>query len=363
MRTTHQQHRLCLAWRRCRRGEYVTQFDPGRLTARQWVIHEIPHAYRTGARSVLETSQAPSPFDADVARFFERKISGSLSRGAQEIVPVQDAEVPRLILRHLSADGDLVAVSSELARRLYDAQVGSMSGGLLVTVTADHDDDPVLIVLKLEKEEGARANQSQVDGRATLTVEYMRELFLTGRTRVFKVAAFREVTGDLSGWVSDPQVQGTGIARFFLEDFLGCQLAEDPQLTTQQFHQSAEEYVNKQVSDPATRARYETALVAELQNNRSSVDVPAFAEQHLDRQHRQPFVAHLRDAGVARQFPKNLDLIKNRLRRLQYTFRGGVRVTAPSDAADSDLLSIEGLPDGRSHLEVTDTLDEITTRG
>lgn len=344
----------------------MTRFDPGRLEAHQWMIHEIPHVYRAGGeRAEPATSEALAPYDADVARFFERKISGSLTKGAQEIQPLPDAEVPRLILRHFAEESDLVTVSSELAHRLYDVQAGSMSSGLLVVVAANHGDEPVLVVLKLEKEEGARASQTRVEGKTTLTVEYMRELFLTGRTRVFKVAAFRghAPAGSLRGWVSDPQIQGTGIARFFLDDFLGCRLTEAPQVTTQRFHQLAEEYVNDQVADPATRARYETALVAELQSNRPALDVASFAEQNLDVDDRQPFAAHLQAGGVSRQFPKNLDLIKSKLRRLQYAFASGVRVTAPADAVDAEVLNIEGLPDGRSHLEVTDNLNGITTRG
>jgi len=91
--------------------------------------------------------------------------------------------------------------------------------------------------------------------------------------------------------------------------------------------------------------------------------VASFAEQNLDVDDRRPFAAHLEAGGVSRQFPKNLDLIKSKLRRLQYAFASGVRVTAPADDLDAEVLNIAGLPDGRSHLEVTDNLNGITTRG
>lgn len=312
------------------------------------------------------TSQALAPYDTDVARFFERKISDSMRKGAQEVQPLPDADVPALLQRHFASEVTLLTVSGELARRLVDAQVGSMSGGLLVVVAATHaEDEPVLTVLKLEKEEGARASQADVGGKATLSVEYMHDLFLTGRTRVFKVAVFRsrsEASG-LCGWVSDPQTRESRIAQFFLQDFLGCRLAEEPQVTTQKFHQLAERFLNDQITDPAVRAQYETALVADLQSNKPSLDPTEFAEQNLEPTHRQPFVAHMREGGVARRFPKNLDLIRGRLRRLQYAFASGVRVTAPAESIEQDLLRVEGLPDGRSRLEVTDTLDQITSRG
>lgn len=51
-----------------------------------------------------------------------------------------------------------------------------MSSGLLVVVAANHGDEPVLVVLKLEKEKGVRASQARVEDKTTLTVEYMREL-------------------------------------------------------------------------------------------------------------------------------------------------------------------------------------------
>lgn len=84
--------------------------------------------------------------------------------------------MPRLILRHFAEEGELLTVSPELAHRLHDVQTGSMSSGLLVVAAANHGDEPVLVVLKLEKEEGVRASQARVEDKTTLTVEYMREL-------------------------------------------------------------------------------------------------------------------------------------------------------------------------------------------
>lgn len=340
--------------------------DTGSMKVTRWVIHEIPKAIRDRADVRPKLSEIVSPYDPEVARFFERKISESLSKSKHEIQPADDERaVPILITGKLTDPDDaLLDASTSLAGELFAAQSGAMSPGLLVVMEGIYQvATPFVAVLKLEKEEGARAATTEIEGLSTFSVEYMRDLFLTGRTRVFKVAVFMMTDADppeLRGWISDPQSRGIAVADFFLDVFLGCALVDDPKITTRQFHTAAENFINTHVADPATKMRYETALVAELQGNSTEINFRSFATSYLDRQDRTPFETAITTAGVARSFVKDTSLTK--LARVQYEFMQGVKVSYPADTPE-DVVTVSGRDDGRTELQVVDNLKKLNSRG
>lgn len=340
-------------------------FDTGRMEVTRWVIHEIPKVFRAQGGITPTLSKAVSPYDSEVARFFERKIGASLQKSKHQIHAADDAHPVPVAITELLADAQdgLLTVSTALAQQLFDAQSGAMSAGLLVVLEGTYQGSvPIVAVLKLEKEEGARAANTEINGMSTFTVEYMRDLFLTGRTRVFKVSVFMldgEDSPQLRGWISDPQSRGIEVADFFLHAFLGCQLVDDPKLVTRQFHAEAENFINTQVTDPATKARYETALVAELQGNSTEVSVRSFADRYLDTEDRAPFEQAITAAGVAHSFVKDAQLIK--LTRVQYEFAQGVKVSYPANTPD-DVVSVSGRADGKTELQVVDDLKKLNSR-
>jgi hypothetical protein len=340
-------------------------FDTGNMEVTQWVIHEIPKTFRAHDGVTPTLSRAISPYDTEVARFFERKISDSLGKSRHQIQPADDEHpVPVTITELLGASGDgLLDASTALAQHLFAAQSGAMSPGLLVVTHGTYQGSASIVaVLKLEKEEGARAATTEIDGMSTFSVEYMRDLFLTGRTRVFKVSVFMLDSDDpsqLDGWISDPQSRGVDVADFFLHSFLGCQLVDDPKIATRQFHAGVENFINTQVADPATKARYETALVAELQGNSTEVSIRSFAERYLDLKDRAPFEKAITAAGLARSFVKDTALTK--LARVQYEFVQGVKVSYPADTPD-DVVTVNGRDDGRTELQVVDVLKKVNSR-
>lgn len=345
-------------------------FDTGRMEIRRWVIHEIPKTFRAHADADVAPalSEAVSPYDFEVARFFERKISDSFSKSKHQIEAADDEHaVPIAISDQLRDSGDrLLILSRTLAQHLFDAQSGAMSPGLLVVLEGTYQSSrPFVSVLKLEKEEGARAATTKIKGMATYSVEYMRDLFLTGRTRVFKVSVFMlgdEEPPQLQGWVSDPQAKGVEVAEFFLQTFLGCGLVDDPKVVTQKFHHQSEKFINEHVSDPETKARYETALVAELQGNSTEIGIRSFANRYLDLPDRAAYEKAISEAGVALTFVKDTDLIGSKLRRVQYEFAQGVKVSYPGDTPE-DVVTVSGRDDGQTELRVVDMLKKLHSRG
>jgi hypothetical protein len=340
----------------------MANFDPGNVEIARWVIHEIPKTFKKDAGVKLNLSEAVSPYDVDVARFFERKISDSFGGSKHEIQAVLGASTPQSVGARLRGERNLVDLSVELGRRLHDSQSGAMSGGLLVVTEGTHDGRPIVSVLKLEKEEGARASSAEVEGKATYSVEYMRDLFLTGRTRVFKVAVFAlGDDGSLNGWVSDPQSKGTEVADFFLETFLECELTNDPKVATRHFHAEVEKFINEKIDEPEKKARYETAVIAELNRNDPEVRLRPFAESNLDVEDRNAFISAMQGAGVESAFIKDVQLIKSRIKRLQYEFEAGVKVSYPADTPQG-VVTVTSRQDGRTELRVVDELKNLHSR-
>ncbi|GHP19491.1 hypothetical protein RN2511_042270 [Rhodococcus sp. NKCM2511] len=340
--------------------------DTGDVTVDEWVIHQIPKVFTAGSTKAAPTlSEAISPYDVDVARFFERKVSESFARSRHQIDSDSSRNIPGQIRNYLvEEDPSLVELSKELANHLVASQSGSMSAGLLVTMGGAHANDKFIAILKLEKEEGARAVSADVEGKTTYNVEYLRDLFLTGKTRVFKVAVFfslKDADETLEGWASDPQSRGSEIADFFLETFLQCTLHEDPRVATRIFHTESEKFLNEKIQDGEKRARYEIALVAELNNNSHQVSLKDFARNNLDLPDRDAFVSALTTAGVQDNFIKNIDDIKSRLRKVQYETDGGVKVSVPEQA--QDLVTVENADGGRTEIRVVDTLKKLSSRG
>jgi hypothetical protein len=338
--------------------------DTGKIAITRWAIHEIPKVFSKQEDVTLSLSEAESPQDEEVARFFERKISESFRRSKHQIQPVEEtSEIPLAIHQHLSGSGtNLIDLSKTLAEKLVEAQSGAMSAGLLVVLKGKHEDKSILCVLKLEKEEGARAASAKIKGKTTYSVEYMRDLFLTGKTRVFKIAIFLLDSNDLEGWVSDPQSRGPDIADFFLNAFLACHLTNDPSVATRNFHLAAEKFINDRITDPEAKVRYETALLAQLNSNTTEISLNDFAKTNLETKDRAPFIKQLTEAGVDTSFVKDTKLISSTLRRLQYEFAQGVKVSYPANMPE-EIVHVTARDDGQTKMQIIDKLKKLHTRG
>lgn len=341
--------------------------DRGLLKLDSVIVHEVP------ARLVQQGGQGPtlseieSPLDQSLKNYFREKIITSLERAAFDVDLDEDSTspVPQLVLANLSGSETLVDVSRDMANHLFGCQTGVNSSGLLAVAQASVQGQLALAILKLEKEEGVRVLQGTHRGRRTFNMEHIRQLMLTEQTRVFKVGLFLQEGDSLASIdaaVSDKQrgyQPSTEIADFFLKKFLGCRLREEPEVVTKRFFQVAQDFVNTQISDPASRGRYEIALLASLSSEAPSLDPTAFACDYLLGRHRRAFVDSLADAGApTRIFTKDIALIEHQLQRIQMNFESGVVVVAPPETFDNE-VKMESLDDGKTRLQIEDRMKDI----
>ncbi len=340
-------------------------FDLGQIRVEKLIVHEIPrHFVHAATPTSPVLSEVESALDQTVKNFFREKMAASLGSAAYEVEfdPQTTSPLPAWITALLAPrPPSFVATSQEMANHLHQSQTGISPEGLLTVIRATVEGRRAIAILKLEKEEGTRVRRPNVQGHRTLSVDHARDLMLTGKTRVFKVGLFApERSGEVEGLVCDKQKgYGATVAYFFLERFLGCQLKELPEVTTKRFFEATERFINDDVLEPETKARYQVALAAELGGTRTTVSPQAFANTNLEPDDRTAFMNKVAEAGVTQpSFAKDNSLVRSHLQRIQWSFRSGVAVLASPDNVGRE-IQLKDLDDGRTRLEVTDQLKDL----
>lgn len=202
-----------------------------------------------------------------------------------------------------------------MANLLQAVQHSISPGGIFLYGAGTLDGLPALIIAKLEHEQGVRARQTILPGGETVfDVKLLRDLLFTTGSKVYKVALFSDADvndANVKGVVVDKQAVGSSVASYYLSQFLGCKLAERPDVLTERFHDAAQSWIND-VPEPEKRGRYEVALLSELQSNRSTVSVDRFASNHLDLLDRDDFRNNMHASVPLREFDKDVTLIASK---------------------------------------------------
>ncbi|MEW2476478.1 nucleoid-associated protein [Micromonospora gifhornensis] len=339
----------------------------GLINIEKAIVHTIPKLSRNSSSSeplVLRNSicNLEPPAQAQL----ESRLRLVLKESGRQIVEdiSAPAKTPAVIRGYLeNGDADFVSMSQELAQILRDSQSGANSAGILLVADCNAGGSRSVLLVKIEQEGGMRAEESD----SGQDVKYFSDLFLTSRSKVYKVALFRADDMDeslLYGWAADKQMTGGGLAVFFLQKYLGCQHLDEPKEVTRLFYQHSQNWVNARVSDPATRTRYAMAIASELLSERTTVSPQAFALNHLKTSHRDDYLSYLQDKGLPRAtFDKDASLIDSRLNQFSLTFESGVTLTAPRSALDEEIVKFQPLDGPLDQVIITDKVGAIKGRG
>jgi hypothetical protein len=307
------------------------------LTIETVVIHDVP---RGGSDSAAVTlTDAPIGIDAELRQYFKSKVATSLEHSGVDVVidSSKDPTVTNAVVTILDDPSTIVEQSKLIATRLDKVQTAINPAGLLTVIYGKLGEKPALAILKLEREEGIRFQVHRVEGRLTVDLQFLRDLTLTNKTKVFKTSLFTlpnpNRPSSLIGSVSDDQrgkTQGRGVAEFFLGTFLGTRLAINPARATYEFVQAAEEFINERIRDPITKGRYQVALLATLQSPQDQIVPDKFGTDHLQPQHRDEFRAYVEQHQIPAASPFRKDLSLTPARGFRMTFENGMVLTGSS---------------------------------
>jgi hypothetical protein len=243
-------------------------------------------------------------------------------------------------------EATFVAMSQRLATSLHQVQNRNISPGLLCVIDVVVDGRHGLVIMKLEREEGAQLELERgVNGRTQFAMSVLQNLVLTGGTKLFKTAAFLR-TGDgendfeMSACDSQHRVlDSTEMARFWLV-YLGCLVEEDARVTTSKFFNATVEFANTFVTDLSDRTQMYESLNTELRSNRRDVVPRNFVRDFVPPDLQRACVEFLEERHVPmRTFVKDVQDVKSALRRLTYSSEAGVRITVPE--GQDQLVSVD----------------------
>lgn len=343
------------------------------LEIEEFIVHAVPSKIaKRILREAPETkenhpvfSTMPSTISSESSRFFYDKITSTIgSTDSIDIVFMDDSPVKGLIGEYFSCDSSRrIAITQEIARHLYNKQDAKNSGGLILFILGIVGGNKNISILKLEQEDGVRVTQEITDGLTTFSIDVITDLMLTRRTKLFKIVTFYHRDSFLKGILCDKQrgYSSKGVANFFLTDFLGCVLAEEPQIQTKSFFELTQKYINT-IASSQSRAGLLTHLLSEMMDQRSILNPTEFARRILDPEHRDNYLNYLRvEGGPVTAFTKNLDLIKGKLHKIQYNFASGVTVIGSPEDMDVH-TNVRDLEDGKTRMEIIDVLNKVKTK-
>ncbi|MCR1784748.1 nucleoid-associated protein [Nocardioides carbamazepini] len=326
------------------------------------VLHGIKRAAK-GSGTEPELSQAESALSEQVRTFLQGQLSDALKHRREVVEEPGMSTLPGIIRDVWSKKTTLLAASQVLARNLQSAQPGIGSEGLLMVAQGRANDVPVFLVAKLEHEKGTSAQMEQnPDGALVYSMTFLDNLFFTEGSKVYKIGFFpkaSDVDQPLEGFIVDRQVSGSEVATYFRETYLGCAWKQRPEVVTQRFMDTVQEWIDRQ-DDPEKRSRYQLGLLAELQSQRDVLSVNSFAASYLDPVDRDSFTAHAQRTLPAANMTKDLSLIESRIANIRWDTRSGTVVIASPEAVQNGTVTVEEAGD-KTVIKVAD--DILKTSG
>jgi hypothetical protein len=330
------------------------------------IMHLVPGGAiaAAGARGVT-LCEAEVSLEKAEKTFLEDRIRSALTDNARPVEedPSLVSDTPILIKNLLSGSGDFIQNSQTIAVTLFTCQPPISPGGLLVLIEGRVEGSNCVLVAKLEHEEGVRVEQIENDsGHLTYRTEYLKNLILGEGTKVFKVGIFDEVGEDhrLRGNVIDVQHGRHGVASYFLEGVLGCRFVERADVNTQRFFVASEKWFNS-LSDVEKSARYEIALLAEMQSSERNLSPRIFATRHLDVEDRDTFMTEMK---IAAPMAKVVTLIAPQIKRVKIqTFRHASVFVPPEMYEDGSLTVSQADENGSSEISLRDAIKSISGAG
>lgn len=333
------------------------------MTLRHAIFHDVPNQRGDGGGQVTLATDV-TPIDAERRRLLRSKLIRSLdsAHAYGMVFQSQPASTVPGFVREITATGydkaKFIAASQGMAQHLFQVQSGAVSPGLLCVIDIVIDNRHGLVLMKLEREQGAELKMKEEGGKTHFEMSVLDSLVLTGNTRLFKGAAFLR-TGpgddDFEMTACDNQHNPTDtneMARFW-QKYLGCDLEEAPRVSTSKFFNATLEFENSQVADPELQTVIYESLHSELRSATPTFSPRTFLAEHVPVPARHELIAYLEGKHVSMaNFPKDIQDIRGSLRRLTYISVEGVRVVAPEGRGE--LVRVE-----EEQIVVNDRLSRI----
>lgn len=338
----------------------AAKIDTTTIQIEKIIVHDIPK-HKKGEQGIEPNySEQESKLTQGLRNFFKDKVVQALgSDKSFKICFDEESTSPISWINKevLESDGSNFAVQSKaITKHLFDIQVGYNAAGILVVIFGKVNSFKTSIILKLEKDTGA---QLKLDDKThSFNIEEVKDLMLTQKTKIFKVAMFiqrEDFKAKYDGVIMDYQIdikEKKEVTTWFMEKFLGCRAFEDPKITTQHFYNYTRAYINT-LQEDIDRAKYIQDLNSYVQKNSLTLNPKEFADDYLrTTKHKNDYKNFLQTKKFKfNSFPKDITQIERHVKKFTINFANDVSIVGKKGTL-KDKVKLEKLNDGQTRAEI-----------
>jgi hypothetical protein len=322
------------------------------LTINKVIVHELFQRGEDKALRPPRYSEQIINLDREAADALQERITkvlGNQSKSIQmEIAksgPNSAVDLAESLVR-TDAPAVFIEKSCRVADLLADAQKRrDLPGGILVIIqgSVDYPAKRMVAFVKAEPQNGFNSN-----------LEFLKDLFLTPASRMYKIGAFTEVDSGateqaqrFTAHIYDDLISAaskTDPANYFYDGFLGCQFSQSSAKMTKDFFELTKKFINGLKISGEQKADLATGLYTYLKVDTSpNIEVAAFANTYLsDPQTRDEYTRFM---TRTRKFPttavrKDLAEMGGLLKQRRVRFRSNIKLIVPAHKFE-ELVEIE----------------------
>jgi hypothetical protein len=332
------------------------------------IIHEIIRQNASDQKKPPIYSEIESELNDEIRVFLKDKVIHTVgSSKAQSVIfdKLSDSPVPSIIQTLLIGNyenEEFITFSKRIADHLNIIQSGRSPGGFITIIYGKNQNRKVLGILKIEREQGARLEQSEREGKKTYEITSIKDLVLSPNTKLLKIGFFSqdEDAEEIEGKICDNQLTGKGdVANFFIKSFLGCRFKQDPAIQTKNFFNSSIHFIKEKIEDPRIQSRYKLHLQSYISNEARLINPRKFASLNLETAHRKVYEDYLLDKEVGvGEFIRDISYIASKIEKMALEFENGIQIVGNQEDFEDNVL-IEHLDDGRTKALVESKLKGI----
>jgi hypothetical protein len=320
-------------------GEMVPDYST--LELGSIFMHQIALAESGDKSFKAVLTDVPVELDAQDTGYLTDRFCDALDKRALGVVhnPDVDSPTPTILRQHFLTP-DLKTASQQLALRLSASQRLTAKTGLLVVADAILDDTACVLVAKVEHQEAMQAEiQVLNNGDRTLAIKRIPDLVFGEQNRIYKVSILFSPTAHtdpVQGFLADIQ-NGGGFANYYLGEFLGMMLADEPEVMTERYLNQMTSAIQQSSLDGDEKMQAQAALAIAIRSNSQTIDAKDFIADFIPHSHQMDVLRAAENRGVPMvAFAKDSSRIKPKLDNLKISLGDDISLVAPPHLVGGD---------------------------
>lgn len=344
-----------------------TEIKLNTIIIQKVIVHSIPKHSKNDLSIEPKYSKQESRLSDGLKIFLKDKLTQALGSDKSFKICFDNTNaspVSYICAQVLGTDGaNFIDQSKQLAKYLFEIQVGNNAAGILVFVYGTVNSKNTCFILKLEMDKGMQLTlDPNTDSYDIAEVE---NLMLTQKTKIYKVAIIitrTDFAAHYDGKIMDYQIDIKSkkeVSTWFMDRFLGCVAFKDPKITTQLFYNLTRAFIDT-LEEPVEKAKYVQDLNSYVQKNQQTLSATDFANDYLSTtEHKTSYETFLRSKDFELSaFVKDTTQIDNQVKKIMISFENDISIIGNKGTLDNK-VKLEKLENGQTRAEITSRIKKI----